>query len=115
MSHAGHYEYNEGELLDVLPFIPKTSKNEERKQLLSSQQDLDNLERWVMNNIGDGNRNNMLLRYAMILLDNGADFGAIQTKVNILNSKIADKLDEAEIMSTIMTTIGRKLSQKATA
>jgi uncharacterized protein YqgQ len=115
MSHAGHYEYNDGELLDALPFIPKTSKNEERKQLLSSQQDLDNLERWVMNNIGDGNRNNMLLRYAMILLDNGADFGAIQTKVNILNSKIADKLDEAEIMSTIMTTIGRKLSQKATA
>lgn len=112
LSNPGHYEYNEGELLDVLPFIPKTSKNEERKELLNSQQSMDNLERWVINNIGDGNRNNMLLRYALILVDGGFDFEAIRQRVMALNDKIVDKLDEIEIMSTIMVTVAKHQSKK---
>ena len=112
LSHDGHYEYNDGEMLDALPFIPKTSKNEERKELLNSQQSMDNLERWVINNIGDGNRNNMLLRYAMILMDAGFDFEGIRSRVVQLNHKIADKLDEAEIMSTIMITVGKALAKR---
>ena len=112
LSHDGHFEYNDGELLDVLPFIPKTSKNEERKAQLNSQQSLDNLERWVMNNIGDGNRNNMLLRYAMVLLDAGHNFEGIRSRVMALNEKIADKLDESEILGTIMVTVGKTLASK---
>lgn len=112
LSHAGHFEYTDGEVLDVLPFIPKTSKNEERKELMNSQQSMDNLERWVINNIGDGNRNNMLLRYAMLLLDAGFDFEAIRVKVIELNSKIPDKLDESEIMATIMITVAKNLSKR---
>lgn len=112
LSHDGHYEYNEGELLDVLPFIPKTSKNEERKAQLNTQQSMDNLERWVMNNIGDGNRNNMLLRYAMVLVDAGHPFEAIRSRVMALNDKIADKLDEMEIMSTVMITVSKALVSK---
>lgn len=112
LSHDGYYEYNDGETLDALPFIPKTSKNEERKELMNSQQSMDNLERWVINNIGDGNRNNMLLRYAMILLDAGFDFEGIRSRVVQLNNKIAGKLDEAEIMGTIMVTIGKALSKR---
>src|SRR3546814_1635176 len=69
LTHPGHHEYTEGEVFDVLPFIPKTSKNEERKQRFDSQQSLDNLERWVINNTGDGNRNLMIHRYAMILVE----------------------------------------------
>jgi len=112
LSHDGTYEYNEGEVLDALPFIPKTSKNEERKELMNSQQSMDNLERWVINNIGDGNRNNMLLRYAMILLDGGFDFENIRQRVMTLNNKIADKLDEAEVMSTIMITVAKTISKR---
>lgn len=112
MSHDGHFEYNDGEVLDALPFIPKTSKNEERKGLLNSQQSMDNLERWVMNNIGDGNRNNMLLRYAMILLDAGFDFENIRSRVVGLNNKIADKLDEVEIMGTIMVTVAKAIAKR---
>lgn len=112
LSHDGHYEYNDGELLDVLPFIPRTSKNEERKKLLNSQQSLDNLERWVMNNAGDGNRNNMLLRYALILVDAGFDFGAIRDKVMSLNNSMADRLDESEVMGTIMITVAKTLAKK---
>ena len=112
LSHDGQYVYNDGELLDVLPFIPKTSKNEERKAQLNSQQSLDNLERWVMNNIGDGNRNNMLLRYAMVLVDAGHGFEGIRSRVMALNEKIADKLDESEILGTVMVTVGRTLATK---
>ena len=112
LSHDGHFEYNDGELLDVLPFIPKTSKNEERKVSLQNQQQMDNLERWVMNNTGDGNRNNMLLRYAMILLDAKFGFDDIRTRVMALNNKMADKLEEAEIMATIMITVGKALATR---
>jgi hypothetical protein len=106
-----HYEYNEGEVFDVLPFIPKTSKNEERKALMQDQQGMDNLERWVMNNIGDGNRNNMLLRYALILVDAGFQMEPIRQKVIHLNERIADKLDEAEIMSTIMVSVAKAIAK----
>ena len=52
VNHNGHCEYVDGELFDVLPYIPKTSKNEERKALFNSQQQMDNLERWLLNNTG---------------------------------------------------------------
>lgn len=110
LTNPGTHEYLEGELYDALPFIPKTSKDEERRARLQDQGDMDRLERWVMNNIGDGNRNNMLLRYAMILLDSGFGYSDIQTRVLSLNEKIADKLDEAEIMMTVMTTVGKKFA-----
>jgi hypothetical protein len=111
MTHAGSYEYNDGEVLDVLPFIPKTSKNEERKLLLQDQQGMDNLERWVMNNIGDGNRNNMLLRYSMILVDAGFNFDQIRVKVMELNERIADKLSEVEITTTIMVSVLKAIAK----
>ena len=112
LTHSGHYEYNDGDVLDALPFIPKTSKNEQRKQLMDTQSSMDNLERWVINNIGDGNRNNLLLRYAMILVDAGFDFDGVRARVVSLNDKIADKLTEVEIMTTIMITAAKAISKK---
>jgi len=112
MSNAGTHVYNEGEVFDILPFIPKTAKNEARKEQFKSQHSLDNLERWVINNTGDGNRNNQLLKYAFVLVDAGFDFNSIRSRVNELNNKLPDKLDEAEIMGTIMITVGKALSAR---
>lgn len=112
MSHEGSFEYNDGEILDALPFIPKTSKNEERKALLKDQQAMDNLERWMINNTGDGNRNNMVLRYAMLLVDAGFDFDGVRGKVMTLNDKLPDKLDEMEIMSTVMVSVAKAISKR---
>lgn len=109
LSHANHHEYTEGEIFDALPFIPKTSKNEDRKVLLDTQQSMDNLERWFINNIGDGNRNNLLLRYALILVDAGFNFDAIRSKTTDLNNKLVDKLDEIELISTIFMTVSKAL------
>ena len=110
LSHDAYYEYQDGELLDVLPFIPKTSKNEEFKNRILDQQGMDNLERWVIANTGDGNRNNQILRYAMILVDAGFGFDAILTRVTDLNNKLPDKLEEAEILSTVMKTVSKRLA-----
>jgi hypothetical protein len=107
-----HYEYNEGNVLDVLPFIPKTSKNEQRKQKLESQAELDNLERWVINSTGDGNRNNMLLRYAMILVDAGYNFGSVNDMVLAMNAKLPDKLDDAELHATVLKTVANKMTAR---
>lgn len=111
-SWNGQYWNNDGQLLDALPFIPKTSKSEERRIQLESQQHMDNLERWVLNNTGDGNRNQMLLRYALILVDAGKNFNEINNAVMGLNDKLADKLEQSEILATIMTTVSKKLGSK---
>lgn len=111
LSHAGHVEYIDGELFDALPFIPKTAKDEERRQRLDNQQQMDNLERWVLNNSGDGNRNNMLLKYAMILVDAGFSEQNIADKVLSLNDKMPDKLSEMEIRSTILISVARKIAK----
>ena len=113
LTHNGLCEYNDGEVLDALPFIPKTSKNEERKARLESQQSMDNLERWVLNNSGDGNRNVMLHRYAMLLLDAGFDYETIRQKVTGLNDKMRDKLEEIELMTTIMVTVAKEIGKRA--
>ena len=112
LSHAGHHEYTDGEVLDALPFIPKTSKNEERKKFINDNQSLDNLERWVINNTGDGNRNNQLLKFAMILVDTGFDFDQTHSRVSGLNEKLPDKLEEAELLGTIMKTVSKALANR---
>lgn len=112
LANPGHFEYTDGALFDALPFIPKTSKNEERRAILNTQHSLDNLERWVINNTGDGNRNNQLLKFAYILVDAGFDFNAIRSRVMELNDKLADKLEEVEIMSTIMVTVGKAIAKR---
>lgn len=112
MSHGAHFEQTEGELFDVLPFIPKTSKNEERLQRLGSQQQMDNLERWIINNTGDGNRNVMLHRYARLLIEAGKNWNEIKDCITSLNDKLADKLSEAEILGSIMVTVGKELAAR---
>lgn len=112
LSHDGYYEYQDGYLLDILPFIPKTSKNETYKQQILDQQGMDNLERWVVNHTGDGNRNNMVLRYAMVLVDAGFDFDTIRQKVFSMNQKLDDPLLESELMGTVMVTVSKTLAKQ---
>lgn len=108
LTSEGETFINEGELFDVLPYIPKTKKSEERRANLDSM-DLDRLESWVINNIGDGNRNNQLFNYACILADMGNSFAQIQEKVFDLNSKIPDSLDEDELSNTVMKSIAKRI------
>lgn len=112
LTNNGHYEYTEGQLLDVLPFIPKTTKNEERRAAMKDLQSFNNLERWFINNTGDGNRNNQLLNFAYMLLDNGMSITEIQDKVIDLNEKLIDSLDATEILLTIMKSVTNEANKR---
>jgi hypothetical protein len=46
----------------------------------------------------------------MILVDAGFDFDGIRNKVTRLNEKMQDKLQEAEILGTVMVTVGKALA-----
>ena len=102
----------DGELFDVLPYIPRTAKNEEREARFKSQEGMENLERWVLNNTGDGNRNKQLYNYAMVLTESGLDLPEIGTKVRALNNKLQDKLSDEELQATILKSIQSKVHKK---
>jgi len=113
LTHQGDYWYNDGKLLDALLFIPKTSKNEAQKQRITDLQSLSNLERWFINNTGEGNRSNQLIKYALVLVDTGMNLDSIRNNLLALNNKLPNKLDDAEIASTILVTPANALSKKA--
>lgn len=112
LTHTGNSFFHEGELLDVLPFIPKTSKNDEYNRQLSDLSHLDNLERWFIENTGLGNRSNQLVKYAYLLVDIGADLSEVDARVKALNDKMADKLSDKEIDATIMISAAKAIVKR---
>lgn len=106
---GGTYHYNlEGEILDALKFIPKTSKNEQYKRHFQEVESLDNLERWFAQRIASGNRNNQMLRYAMALVDTGMPLMDVSKQVHSFNDKLNTPLDKNEIDTTIMVSVAKK-------
>jgi hypothetical protein len=111
-SHKGYYSYQEGELLDVLPFIPKTTKNEAYVAQVLDQAGMDNMERWFINNSGDGNRNNMLHRFAMTLVDAGLHGDVIEQRVVNINNKMPNSLSEQELRATVLVTAAKAVATR---
>lgn len=108
----GEFWYNEGKLLDAYQFIPKTSKNDERKKGITDLQSLTNMERWFIQNTGTGNRSNQLIKYAYVLVDSGMPIDQVKNSVLALNNKLQDKMDEAEIHSTILLSAAKHAIQR---
>lgn len=114
LSHNGAYSYNDGKLLNSLLFIPKTAKNDERKQFIADHHSLTNMERWFCDKTGVGNRSNQLIKYALMLVDSGMDLTSVQNYVLALNNKLKDRMDESEILSTILVSAARAISKRDT-
>lgn len=112
MCNEGEYFYQEGELFDILPFIPNTSRSDERQQAFQNQSDLDNLERWVLNHTGSGNRNDQIYKYAMVLADAGKSLEQIGELARSLNNKLSDRLSDEEIMNTVLKSVSNKMNRK---
>ena len=109
MSHKGQYFYSQGtELIDTTLFIPRTQKEQEQKKELLTQSSIPNLERWFLRNIQVGNRNQMLLRYGLALMDMGTDAVEAGEKVMAFNNQLPDPLDPKEITKTINSTLIKK-------
>ena len=113
-SFPGSFEYTEGKLVDVLPFIPQTTKNAEYQAALLTLDGVEALERWFIANTDDGDRNVMLHRYAMSLFDGGFDIGTIADRTFALNSKLAEPIEdfEQELANTIMVTIAKAFDKR---
>ena len=93
-------------------FIPNTSRSDERQQAFQNQSDLDNLERWVLNHIGSGNRNDQIYKYAMVLADAGKSLEQIGELARSLNNKLSDRLSDEEIMNTVLKSVSNKMNRK---
>ena len=110
---GGTFHYNlEGEFLDALPFIPKTSKNEQYLNQYEKVQNLDNMERWFAQRIASGNRNNQMLKYALALVDMGWSLIDVTNQVKSFNSKLNNPLPDQELDTTIMVTVGKKFQRQ---
>ena len=107
-SHNGRHEYNTGKLLDVTQFIPRTDKALKQQQTIVSMENMNAIQRWFASRVQPGNRSNLLLRYALVLLDSQVSDADIYIKVSELNSKLDQPITPDEITSTIMKTIYRK-------
>jgi len=106
---GGTFHYNhDGECIDVLDFIPKTSRNEHHKQNNASLGSLDNMERWFAGRISNGNRNNQMIKYALCLVDAGWDLPTIRSQVHAFDAKLSDSMGPNEIDSTIMQTVAKR-------
>lgn len=111
--HGGSYHYNDGDFLDALRFIPKTSKNELHQQSMKQLESLDNLERWFAQRIASGNRNNQMIKYALALVDSGMDFLNVERQVLTFNSRLSNPLPDDEIRNTILVTVARRMHRAA--
>jgi hypothetical protein len=97
-------------LVNALPFIPKTKQHSEYVNSVADLGRLDHLERWFLNNMDVGNRNNNLLKFAMMLKDAGASFDVIRGKLHTLNSQSSNPLKKDELDSTILKSVASKMA-----
>lgn len=111
---AGDIKYNlEGDLLDILPFIPKTSRNEAYRDQIRKLESLDNLERWFAARIAQGNRNNQLIKYAYALVDSGMSYPEVTSRVLNFNKQLSNGLTEEELQATILQSVAKRYTQEA--
>lgn len=98
----------EGALLDVLPFIPRTTRNEQYKMEIQQVQSMDNLERWFAQRIATGNRNNNMIKFAFALVDSGFTLQEVNDSVYAFNKKLNNPLPDLELASTIMRSVAQR-------
>lgn len=107
------YAYSSGtEVLDILPFVPKTSKNEHYNEANKKLASLDNLERWFAARISDGNRNNQLAKFAFALVDGGLKYQDVEHRVLEFNKKLQNGLPEDELRKTVLVSVAQKINNK---
>jgi hypothetical protein len=101
-----------GDLFDILPFIPKTKKNEDYRNGFRAVESMDNLERWFASRMAEGNRNDHMIRFALALVDGGMDLLSVRSAVLGFNAKLPNPLDTSELDGSVMVTVAKRISKK---
>ena len=107
-NHEATFYLNNGELLDVLPFIPKTSKEQNYKTERKPLENLSNIERWFAVRMVQGNRNNELYKYGAMLLDSGMSLDNVERQIIDFNSRLSNPLSEQELAHTVFKSLANK-------
>lgn len=105
---GGQYFQNDGEILDALKFIPGTSRNDQYKKEMAKIEDLGNLERWFATQMSEGNRNNNMFKYGMVLVDSGLTFEEVSSQIKKFNKQLSNPLPEEELEKSVLVTIAKK-------
>jgi len=108
LSNAGKVIRNDGKLFDVLPFIPKTKKNEDRKVQFDAVGSMDKLERYFFTRAIDGNRSNTLIKHAFALLDAGHQLDDLILRIKAFNAKLPKPLPEDELDKTVIQSVTKR-------
>lgn len=106
----GDHWYSEGDkLFEISDLIPETSKEKERKSMLVSSGigSSSGLERVLLEEAIKGSRNNVVLKWATFLKDEGYDYDDVETKVFTFNDKLLEPLLKKELDSTVLKTLKR--------
>lgn len=97
VGNVGQHYYNEGKLVDVIPFVPNTSKNDTFKENITNFSSNNYIERWFANKITVGNKYDTLLDYAIYLAKNGEPFSDMVRKVKSFNDTTIHPITEIDI------------------
>ena len=98
---------NAGRLVDALPFIPRTSRNEVFLKEMKGLRALDPLERWFAQRMAVGDRDAPAIRYARFLVDQVVGIDEVEARVLRLNGRLPEPLEETELRSTILGMAGK--------
>jgi hypothetical protein len=112
---GGTHHYNlSGSLVDVLPFIPQSTRNEQYRKEIAPLESLDNLERWFAQHMAQGDRNNQMIKFALALVDSGMNYANVEDKVLSFNKKLGENaLAVDELQRTVLVTVAKKLQSAA--
>lgn len=108
---TGH-AYTEGELLDPLPFIPDTSKEQEFKKGIKELKNLDALRKFFASKMPEQGRNNTMLKYALMLKDSGLALNDVEDNVLEFNKQLKEPMEEARIEASIFVTLSKAYQGK---
>jgi len=107
----GEHWYSDGEkLFEISDLIPDTTKDRERKVMLSSSGigSTDGVERFLLEEASKGNRSNTIVKYALLLVDSAYEQESVEKKVLDFNDKLGEPLPVKEIRGTIFKTIANR-------
>ena len=109
--HAGHYEYNKGDIMDATLFIPETKRSDETKAQISAT-GVGNIERWFRTHTVKGNRANHLYRYGMVMIDANISLGEIIEKMETFNNSLEVPLPEDQFRNSTVKSISKEFQKR---
>ncbi len=102
----------DGQNIEAMQFYPSTSVSEQLISRHGKVVGLNGIQRWVVLNCTEGQRNQVLYRYGCILADHNLDATQITKKVTEINNQIASPLSSDELQATVLKSLDSKKSAK---